>query len=150
MSKGRKMALIGAIIMSVSQFIGFFASAVFLSALTAAATGDGSPFIGMIFGTLFGLIELGFVWVAFVRLNKERGWRIYLLVIGILAGVGAASGLLGGLILGLISGVPDFGNVGYAFAGYGVYSVFAALMSAAVAVFFILAFTFSKKKETSK
>ena len=55
-------------------------------------------------GLIIGIIELIFIWIAYTRIDKksERGWKIFLLIMGILACLGVL-GVLGDPLGGILS-----------------------------------------------
>ncbi len=96
MTKSKIFALIGSIIFTILVLLGLLSFWMIISMQTGSEIMTELQEAGFDKNLLFtaamiaGLILIALLvlnWIAFARLNKEKGWRIYFLVVGIFYGL---------------------------------------------------------------
>ena len=125
----KQNALVGNILTTISFLITAYTTLSF-NLDSADAVVSSAFTVGVFIGLGFNLILHVLTWIAYVMIGKtsDKGWKIFLLVIGIIWIVGAVFGVFGGLILG--AGGAD---------------LLGSLSQLAGSIFFILAFAIKSK-----
>ncbi|GAB2021332.1 hypothetical protein RyT2_04060 [Pseudolactococcus yaeyamensis] len=128
----KQSALVGNILTTLTFLISAFTTlSVNLSSADAVVATAFT--IGVFIGLGITLTLRIFTWVAYVMIGKvnDKGWKIFLLVIGILGGISAGLTILSGLMVGM-EGM----------------NILLTLSQVAGSIFFILAFAIKPKDTT--